>query len=101
MSFPLLAEFTNALLSSLNELRLCAISSLQNRLGKNYQSAIGTMLLTIAAFVEENGLDLHGPIGEADGDSSNMTARKARAAALTDSVRAMNEVRIQTLTVLS
>ncbi|ETI52676.1 hypothetical protein L917_03950 [Phytophthora nicotianae] len=87
MSFPLLAEFTNALLSSLNELRLCAISSLQNRLGKKYQSAIGTMLLTIADFVEENGLDLHASSGD-----STMTPRNARAAALTDSVRATNEV---------
>ncbi|KAL4144665.1 hypothetical protein PRNP1_013791 [Phytophthora ramorum] len=92
MSFPLLAEFTNALLSSLNELRLCSISSLQNRLGKKYQSAIGTMLLTIADFVEENGLDLHSPAGENNSDNSTTTPRNARSAALTDSVRAMNEV---------
>ncbi|KAF1773204.1 hypothetical protein JG687_00000258 [Phytophthora cactorum] len=92
MSFPLLAEFTNALLSSLNELRLCAISSLQNRLGKKYQSAIGTMLLTIADFVEENRLDLHASTGESNGDGTNTTPRNARAVALTDSVRAMNEV---------
>ncbi|KAG3109586.1 hypothetical protein PI125_g10799 [Phytophthora idaei] len=92
MSFPLLAEFTNALLSSLNELRLCAISSLQNRLGKKYQSAIGTMLLTIADFVEENRLDLHASTGESNGEGTNTTPRNARAAALTDSVRAMNEV---------
>ncbi|EGZ15750.1 hypothetical protein PHYSODRAFT_506356 [Phytophthora sojae] len=88
MSFPLLAEFTNALLSSLNELRLCAISSLQNRLGKKYQSAIGTMLLTIADFVQENGLDLHAPTEE----GSESVSRNARAATLTESVRAMNEV---------
>ncbi|KAG6977502.1 hypothetical protein JG688_00000324 [Phytophthora aleatoria] len=92
MSFPLLAEFTNALLSSLNELRLCAISSLQNRLGKKYQSAIGTMLLTIADFVEENRLDLHASTGESNGEGTNTTPRNARAAALTDSVRAMDEV---------
>ncbi|KAG6597742.1 Conserved oligomeric Golgi complex subunit [Phytophthora cinnamomi] len=91
MSFPLLAEFTNALLSSLNELRLCAISSLQNRLGKKYQSAIGTMLLTIADFVRENGLDLHAPIGGND-ESANIAPRNARVATLTESVRAMNEV---------
>uniref|UniRef100_H3HAQ8 Conserved oligomeric Golgi complex subunit 8 n=1 Tax=Phytophthora ramorum TaxID=164328 RepID=H3HAQ8_PHYRM len=77
MSFPLLAEFTNALLSSLNELRLCSISSLQNRLGKKYQSAIGTMLLTIADFVEENGLDLHSPAGENNSDNSTTTPRNA------------------------
>lgn len=93
MSFPLLAEFTNALLSSLNELRLCTISSLQNRLGKKYQSAIGTMLLTIAGFVQENGLELHALTGESNGDGTNTTPRNARAATLTDSVRAMNEVR--------
>ncbi|EEY57934.1 conserved oligomeric Golgi complex subunit 8, putative [Phytophthora infestans T30-4] len=92
MSFPLLAEFTNALLSSLNELRLCTISSLQNRLGKKYQSAIGTMLLTIAEFIEENGLDLHALTGESNGGGTNTTSRNARAAALTDAVRAMNEV---------
>ncbi|KAG7393835.1 conserved oligomeric Golgi complex component [Phytophthora pseudosyringae] len=92
MSFPLLAEFTNVLLSSLNELRLCAISSLQNRLDKKYQSAIGTMLLTIADFVKENGLDLLALTEESIGEGTHMTPRNARAAALTDSVRAMNEV---------
>ncbi|KAE8892683.1 hypothetical protein PF005_g10110 [Phytophthora fragariae] len=91
MSFPLLAEFTNALLSSLNELRLCTISSLQNRLGKKYQSAIGTMLLTVADFVQENGIDLHAPTGEND-ESSTTAPRNARVATLTESVRAMNEV---------
>ncbi|RLN61542.1 hypothetical protein BBP00_00005338 [Phytophthora kernoviae] len=92
MSFPVLAEFTNALLSSLNELRLCTIMSLQNRLGKKFQSAIGTMLLTIADFVVENGLDIHAPNGETNGEVSSTTPRNAKAAALTDSVRAMNEV---------
>ncbi|RLN20204.1 hypothetical protein BBJ28_00002555 [Nothophytophthora sp. Chile5] len=92
MSFPLLAEFTNALLTSLNELRLCTIASLQNRLGRNFQSAIGTMLLTIADFVDENGLALHASDAESNGDSTSMTSRNARAAALTESIRAMNEV---------
>ncbi|RLN89788.1 hypothetical protein BBJ28_00010632 [Nothophytophthora sp. Chile5] len=93
MSFPLLAEFTNALLASLNELRLCTIASLQNRLGRNFQSAIGTMLLTIADFVDENGLALHASDAESNGDSASMTSRNARATALTESIRAMNEVR--------
>ncbi|CAH0493492.1 unnamed protein product [Peronospora farinosa] len=92
MSFPLLAEFTNTLLSSLNELRLCIILSLRNRLGKRYQSAIGTMLLTIAEFVKENRLDLHASAEESNGDGCNTISRNARAVALTDSVRAMNEV---------
>lgn len=91
MSFPLLAEFTNALLTSLNELRLCTILSLQNRLGKKLQSAIGTMLLTIADFVAENGLDIH-TSREGNGEGTTTTPRNARVAALTDSVRAMNEV---------
>ncbi|GMF10121.1 unnamed protein product [Phytophthora lilii] len=86
MSFPLLAEFTNALLSSLNELRLCAISSLQNRLGKKYQSAIGTMLLTIADFVQENGINLHASSSENNSEGTATSTRNARAAALTDSV---------------
>ncbi|OWZ22714.1 Conserved oligomeric Golgi complex subunit [Phytophthora megakarya] len=92
MSFPLLAEFTNALLSSLNELRLCAISSLQNRLGKKYQSAIGTMLLTIADFAEENGLNLHASTAESNVVATNRTPRNARVELLTGSVCAMNEV---------
>ncbi|GMF56702.1 unnamed protein product [Phytophthora fragariaefolia] len=91
MSFPLLAEFTNALLSSLNELRLCAISSLQNRLGKKYQSAVGTMLLTIADFVRENGLNLSAPTDE-NSENVSTAPKNARAVALTDSVRAMSEV---------
>jgi len=59
MSFPLLAEFTNAMLTSLNELRLCTIASLRHQLSKKFQSAICTMLLAIADFVDENELDLH------------------------------------------
>ena len=93
MSFPLLAEFTNTLLSSLNELRLCIILSLRHRLGKKYQSAIGTMLLTIAEFVKENKLDLHASAGESNGDGSNTNPRNARTVALINSVRAMNAVR--------
>ncbi|KAG1710818.1 hypothetical protein DVH05_013543 [Phytophthora capsici] len=92
MSFPLLAEFTNALLTSLNELRLCAISSLQNRLDKKYQSAIGTMLLTIADFVEHNRLELHVNNDENQGEGTSTTSRNTRASALAESVRAMNEV---------
>ncbi|KAG7400859.1 conserved oligomeric Golgi complex component [Phytophthora boehmeriae] len=92
MSFPVLAEFTNALLTSLNELRLCTIMSLRNRLGKKFQSAIGTMLLTIADFVVENGLDIHAASGGSNGDIFSPTPRNARAAELTDSIRAMNEV---------
>ncbi|CAH0475884.1 unnamed protein product [Peronospora belbahrii] len=92
MSFPMLAEFTNALLSSLNELRLCTILSLQNRLSKKYQSAIGTMLLTIAEFVKENRLDLHASAGESNADGTNTISRNARVVTLTESVCAMNEV---------
>ncbi|POM77820.1 Conserved oligomeric Golgi complex subunit 8 [Phytophthora palmivora] len=50
------------------------------------------MLLTIADFVEENGLDLHASAGEINGEGTNAAPRNARAAVLTDSVRAMNEV---------
>ncbi|CAI5740327.1 unnamed protein product [Hyaloperonospora brassicae] len=92
MSFPLLAEFTNALLSSLNELRLCTILSLQNRLGKKYQSVIRTILFTVAEFAKENKLDLHAPGTESYDDESDTASRHARKAALTESVCAMVEV---------
>lgn len=92
MAFPLLAEFTNAMLSSLNELRLCAIASLQNRLSKKYQSAIGTMLLTIAEFVEENKLDLHGTTGTSDSEDGNVAPQPGRGAVLAQSLCAMIEI---------
>ncbi|CEG44467.1 conserved oligomeric golgi complex subunit [Plasmopara halstedii] len=92
MAFPLLAGFTNSLLSSLNKLRLCAILSLQNRLYKKYQSAIGTVLLTIAEFVEENKLKLHFTTDESKLEDANLTTKHAKAAALTQSIRAMNEI---------
>ena len=93
MSFPLLAEFTNALLSSLNELRLCTILSLQNRLGKKYQSVISTVLFTVAEFAKENELDLNAPGTKSYDDESDTASRHTRKAALTESVCAMIEVR--------
>lgn len=99
MSFPLLAEFTNALLTSLNELRLCTISSLRNRLSKKFQSAICTMLLAIADFVDENDLDLSSSSTAVDssGDDdvstvSSTSGKQAKVAALTNAIRDMNEV---------
>lgn len=56
MAFPILAEFTNALLSSLNKLRLCTIASLQTRLAKKLQSTICSVIFAIAEFCEDNKL---------------------------------------------
>lgn len=98
MSFPLLAEFTNAMLTSLNELRLCTIASLRHQLSKKFQSAICTMLLAIADFVDENELDLHPPAaneaaGSSEDPSSGVgTGKQLKAQALASSVRDMNQV---------
>lgn len=59
MAFPILAEFTNALLMSLNELRLCTIASLQTRLAKKLQSTICSVILAIAEFCEDNKLRIN------------------------------------------
>ncbi|KAI9914460.1 hypothetical protein PsorP6_008119 [Peronosclerospora sorghi] len=90
MMFPLLAEFTNTLISSLNELRLCIISSLQNRLSRQYQRTIGTMLRSIAEFVKENGLDLDATSEEKTSDGTN--GKNSKTAMLTDAIRTMIQV---------
>lgn len=99
MSFPLLAEFTNAILTSLNELRLCTIASLRHRLGKKFQSAICTMLLAIADFVDENELELHPAVTDGALNNSEDTANGAtgtgkqlKIQALAGAVRDMNQV---------
>lgn len=58
MAFPIAAEFTNAMLTSLNDLRLCTIASVQTRLAKTLQSALCTLLLAIAEFCEDNKLEI-------------------------------------------
>ncbi|DBA04016.1 TPA: LOW QUALITY PROTEIN: hypothetical protein N0F65_009363 [Lagenidium giganteum] len=85
MSFPLLAEFTNALLSSLNELRLCTISSLHVRLAKRFQSVLCTMLLCVAEFCEDNRISLKR-------ESDHAQTRNPRVEALTDAIREMIKV---------
>lgn len=92
MAFPILAEFTNALLTSLNELRLCTIASLQNRLARKFQGSLCAMLLSIADFCEANKLVLYEqPTSNAD-EEPDSKARSAKAEALADSVRSMNQV---------
>ncbi|TDH65466.1 hypothetical protein CCR75_006283 [Bremia lactucae] len=85
LSFPLVAEFTNAVLSSLNELRQCAIVTLRTRMKKHYQSAIGTLLFTIAEFVTENGLNRIKCTSE-----ENKTNQSSKQTVLAESIHAMN-----------
>lgn len=89
MAFPILAEFTNAVLTSLNELRLCTITSLQNRLAKKLQSMISTMLLAIADFCEDNKLPMREATQPNDGDAKSGRSKKQ---ALTESLQRTIEV---------
>ncbi|GLD93971.1 hypothetical protein PINS_up002576 [Pythium insidiosum] len=58
MSFPILAEFTNAILSSFNDLRLCTLTSLEARLAQRLQTALESVVLTVQTFCAENKLQL-------------------------------------------
>lgn len=71
MAFPILAEFTNALLTSLNELRLCTIASLQIRLAKKLQSTICSVILAIAEFCEDNKLRISELPSSVNSNNSN------------------------------
>jgi conserved oligomeric Golgi complex subunit 8 len=92
MSFPILAELTNALLSSFNELRLCTIVSVETRLAKRLHLTLAAVVGIISAFVQENRLALAPPTTTNDSASENGT-RPTKAAALADAIRDMNEVR--------
>lgn len=92
MAFPILAEFTNALLTSLNELRLCTIASLQNRLARKFQGTLCAMLLSIADFCEANKLVLYEQLTSNDDEHSDSKAQNTKAQALTESIRSMNQV---------
>ncbi|GAB9472826.1 hypothetical protein Gpo141_00009992 [Globisporangium polare] len=70
MAFPILAEFTNALLTSLNELRLCTIASLQTRLAKKLQSTICAVILATAEFCEDNKLRISELTPNVDGQQN-------------------------------
>ncbi|KAF1334755.1 Conserved oligomeric golgi complex subunit, partial [Globisporangium splendens] len=93
MAFPILAEFTNAILSSLNELRLCTVASLQSRLAKKLQSTLATMLLALADFRDANNLVLHNDTKAtevADGSDAKPTTSKKQA--LTEALQSIVEI---------
>uniref|UniRef100_K3WGL4 Conserved oligomeric Golgi complex subunit 8 n=1 Tax=Globisporangium ultimum (strain ATCC 200006 / CBS 805.95 / DAOM BR144) TaxID=431595 RepID=K3WGL4_GLOUD len=93
MAFPILAEFTNAILSSLNELRLCTIASLQSRLSKKLQSTLATMLLALTDFRDTNNLVLHAETKAAEvangSDAKSTTSKKQ---ALTEALQSIIEI---------
>ncbi|TMW56501.1 hypothetical protein Poli38472_006511 [Pythium oligandrum] len=81
MSFPLLAEFTNALLTSFNDLRLCTLASLNSRLAGRLHQTLATLVLCVHEFCVKNSL-----LVDQDG------AKSSKAASLHDAVSDMNEV---------
>jgi hypothetical protein len=58
MSFPILAELMNSFLTSLNDLRLCVLSSLNFRLSKCLQSSIAAVIISIGEFCQQNNVHL-------------------------------------------
>lgn len=101
MAFPLVAEFTNAMLTSLNELRLCTIASLQPRLAKKLQTAICTLLLAISEFCEDNKLQITATrLGTAAGsDSTNDGTQQANGTGASSKRQSLAEALARTVEV--
>ncbi|CAK4066538.1 unnamed protein product [Aphanomyces euteiches] len=56
MAFPVLAQLTNGLLNSFNNLRLCALVSLEYRLSQLLQSAMVGVIDVLARFCQQHGI---------------------------------------------
>lgn len=98
MAFPILAEFTNALLTSLNELRLCTIASLQTRLAKKLQSTICAVILATAEFCEDNKLRISELTPNVDGQQNgngDANPPSSKRQVLTEALQSTVEVRRQ------
>ncbi|RQM22159.1 hypothetical protein B5M09_011630 [Aphanomyces astaci] len=56
MTFPALAQLTNAILTSFNDLRLCALLSLQYRLSLCLQQSMARVVVAVGAFCRRHAL---------------------------------------------
>ncbi|KAF0697706.1 Aste57867_11633 [Aphanomyces stellatus] len=56
MAFPILAQLTNGFLTSFNDLRLCALLSLQHRLSQHLQIAMVRVVEAIAKYCHQHGV---------------------------------------------
>ncbi|KAG9412629.1 conserved oligomeric Golgi complex component [Aphanomyces cochlioides] len=56
MAFPVLAQLTNGFLNSFNNLRLCALVSLEYRLSQLLQSAMVRVIDVLARFCQQHGI---------------------------------------------
>ncbi|KAJ0407784.1 hypothetical protein ATCC90586_003286 [Pythium insidiosum] len=89
MSFPILAEFTNAILSSLNDLRLCTLTSLEARLAQRLQASLEAVVLTVQTFCEDNKLQV---LATAEPTTPrNSSSESSKSTQLSESMRFMCE----------
>jgi len=85
MSFPILAEIVNSYLEGFNELRRCAIASLQVQLAEGLMHSFVTIVEVISRFCQENELRI-------EEESSHTVAKKGAKMSLEKQVFLMCKV---------